>query len=211
MSTPRTRQSEPTSGTLLIEVLVVLAIVGVVAGILFPALTQAKRTSYEAADIDKMRQVANAGALYCAEHGDYPLRIEQLVSAKALDRQVCKLATDPYPEGFEGYYLQHLQSIPVLSKSVASYPQSMLTLGDFNYGETDMRRFLKNANPGWAIAATQGVPGSHDSSVWGARYHRIQVDGSVTTHRIPIERETDAYGRRSETLHYRNLFSDPRS
>lgn len=53
-----------------IELLVVVAILGVLAGLLLPALARAKGTGHSAACASKLRQLGLAFRLYCEDHDD---------------------------------------------------------------------------------------------------------------------------------------------
>lgn len=75
----------------LLELLVVVAIIGILAGLLIPAVTRASATSKRVACIGNLRQVTLAIRLYADDHSD---------SLPALGD------THPYPNGVGAYYKQ---------------------------------------------------------------------------------------------------------
>ena len=64
---------EPKSGFTLIELLVVIAIIAVLAGLLLPALFQAKQSARSARCISNLRQIGFAFHLYVEDHQSFPL------------------------------------------------------------------------------------------------------------------------------------------
>ena len=59
-------------GFTLIELLIVIAIIGVLAGVLLVALSNAKAKARDASRQADMHQLANALQFYYADYGDYP-------------------------------------------------------------------------------------------------------------------------------------------
>ncbi|MCG3150338.1 MAG: hypothetical protein PCFJNLEI_03821 [Verrucomicrobiae bacterium] len=56
----------------LLELLVVVAIIGLLAGLLLPALANARRKSHESACLSNLRQLSLAATMYADECGSYP-------------------------------------------------------------------------------------------------------------------------------------------
>ena len=56
----------------LVELLVVIAVIGILASLLLPALTRAKQRADSAACISNLRQAGIALMLYTEDHGAYP-------------------------------------------------------------------------------------------------------------------------------------------
>src|SRR5215469_3053107 len=65
-----TEGRNPRQGLTLIEVLVVIAIIGILAAMLLPVLTRPKASAQRAACISNVRQIEAATRMYADEHGD---------------------------------------------------------------------------------------------------------------------------------------------
>lgn len=75
----------------LLELLVVVAIIGILAALLLPAITHARATARRTTCISNLRQVTMAIRLYADDHSD---RLPELAE------------THPYPNGVGAYYKQ---------------------------------------------------------------------------------------------------------
>jgi prepilin-type N-terminal cleavage/methylation domain-containing protein/prepilin-type processing-associated H-X9-DG protein len=71
-SSPRPASARHRAGFTLIELLTVIAIIGILAGILVPAVTAARERARTAACSSNVRQVALAAYLYAQDYGVYP-------------------------------------------------------------------------------------------------------------------------------------------
>lgn len=60
------------AGITLIELLTVIAIIGILAGITFPVLARSKDSAYRNSDLSNMNQIRTALQLYQADQGAYP-------------------------------------------------------------------------------------------------------------------------------------------
>ena len=69
-SLPRTDQRRP-SGFTLIEMLVVIAIVSIVAALLFPVFAKARERAREASALSNLRQIGSALHLYTADYDEH--------------------------------------------------------------------------------------------------------------------------------------------
>ncbi|HCE00817.1 MAG TPA: hypothetical protein DER07_07210, partial [Armatimonadetes bacterium] len=70
-------------GFTLVELMVVLAIVGLLAALLFPVFARAKRAAQELGSLSNMRQMGLALAMYAADHeGWFPAVKENLADPR---------------------------------------------------------------------------------------------------------------------------------
>ena len=67
----RKKNSIRSSGFTLIELLVVIAIIAILAAILLPVLSKARRTSMRAVDINNMREYAQGAFIYATDFNDW--------------------------------------------------------------------------------------------------------------------------------------------
>ncbi|HUI08646.1 MAG TPA: prepilin-type N-terminal cleavage/methylation domain-containing protein [Verrucomicrobiae bacterium] len=71
MTWQNTRRSSDGNGFTLIEMLVVIAIIGVLAALLLPSLSQARESGRQASCLNNLRQLYLANLSYSADHGYY--------------------------------------------------------------------------------------------------------------------------------------------
>jgi prepilin-type N-terminal cleavage/methylation domain-containing protein/prepilin-type processing-associated H-X9-DG protein len=82
----------------LIELLVVIGLIGLLIGILLPALEKGREQAVVVKCATNLRQIGQAITLYCNEnHGAYPRTI--YVSGATLDKGTNPAATDPFSTG----------------------------------------------------------------------------------------------------------------
>lgn len=94
----RTRRRTAASGGFsLVEVLVVVAIIGLLAGLLFPVLAKSRRQGDIAQTTAHMRQLAVATALYQQTHEGYPpMGLDTLVDTRVItDTRLLLAKGDP--------------------------------------------------------------------------------------------------------------------
>jgi len=96
----------------LTELLIVVAIIGLLAAILFPVFRHAKRESQKADGIAKARQIVVGLQLYREDYGDWPPReLWEAVETRHLAADVLYIPGDPRPEGL-GHWVTHCFRIP---------------------------------------------------------------------------------------------------
>lgn len=74
------------SGFTLVEMLVVLAIIGILVAVITPAYTAYKRRAGRQATVSSMRNIALALEQYKEDMGDYPASLRDLVKAPSENR-----------------------------------------------------------------------------------------------------------------------------
>jgi type II secretory pathway pseudopilin PulG len=83
----------------LIEILTVIAILVVVAAVLFPALFAAKRRGLETRDVQQLRQIGFASLLYRESQGGDPPYWNVLADSQGLPLEMADARLDPEPRG----------------------------------------------------------------------------------------------------------------
>lgn len=181
-------------GYTLVEVLVVIAVIGVITAIVLPALlaSKAKAKAKATDDLSRLRQMGTAGALYHDEHGAWPLRADDLVASGRISKDFCMLASDPTPEGLGNVVARAYEAPPVNPglRLRVPYRNSMVGPGEFSIGRDFMHRWVENeASGGWLVDFTRLKPDAFDQFLYGTgTYRRLRFDTSVTTH-SPVDLE----------------------
>lgn len=171
-------------GFTLFELLVVTAILSVLAGILVGAVGQAQRRAMVGADIETLRQLGQAAALYREEHGttSWPSGCPQLVSAGLVPQQMCAGRADGSRRG-----LANLISTPVHSIPTPNYKNSFVGYGVLTrYGwESLLDLWPDSDGYGWLadVSTVDWEYGPGRSPVEGSPYRRLMHDGSVQARR----------------------------
>lgn len=126
-------------GLSLFEVVVVVAIIAVLAGLLLPAVSEARRRGLVAYDVNQLRQMGTAWELYRNDHdGQAPLLSPLMVKAGYGSQGVAEAKLDPFPRGRLGAFLDHLRESDVPEKT--QVPQgkfSFLTTADVFAAQRD--------------------------------------------------------------------------
>jgi prepilin-type N-terminal cleavage/methylation domain-containing protein/prepilin-type processing-associated H-X9-DG protein len=107
------------SGFTLVEMLVVIAIIAVLAGIGYPVTQSFIGKSREAACLDKLRALGVGLQQYLQDHGDKMPELEALRAAKTDDVPVLEVVLLPYLETAEAFQCPADQAI--FAKSGSSY------------------------------------------------------------------------------------------
>jgi|GEM_PF-6140703 len=99
-------------GFALVEILVCVAIISVLAGILVPVLSVARRRGYDAENISNLRQLYAAAEIYSQDEGALPASVVFLIPRYCSAPSIASSRNDPFPEGFaiHGYEPQNIYS-----------------------------------------------------------------------------------------------------
>jgi len=84
-------------GFTLVELIVVIAIIGILAAIIAPRFMTATGAAEKAADEANLRNVQSAVNLYYAQYGSFPANLDQIYSYFP-DNQLPKIQQDIYSE-----------------------------------------------------------------------------------------------------------------
>jgi prepilin-type N-terminal cleavage/methylation domain-containing protein len=171
----------------LIEVLVVVAIIAIVAAILFPVFRNTKKQSYTPSDISNMRQVYLGIVMYEDSHGDSPGSLVD-TAPWVRDHRVFKSLMDDVPKLKEDYPAD-LYVAESLRRS--AFRISYAYLRSFEETSTWPPRFewsILRADPAVALLANRFYcpkadvpfpPDEHDFFRAPGTLYRIRTDGSL--------------------------------
>jgi len=166
----------------ILELLVSMAIVVMLAGLLFGTHVVAKRHAFHATNAVRLRQIGVALELYAQDHGAMPLRSLQVIADEKYlqDDRLLKSPLETYSEG----YANHLDKCLTGS-----------TLFGGNRVQSDIHPFVPwsdddpsvyehmkqwNDNPGLVADLSLGVKASNDCFFeFTGTFHRLQGDLSV--------------------------------
>jgi general secretion pathway protein G len=100
----RTGHLRSESGFTLIELIIVVAIIGILAAIAMPAMTNAPQRAKEAVLKEDLYQMRSCIDQYLADHGEYPGSLDELVEAGYLR----KIPIDPITESDETWITEEV-------------------------------------------------------------------------------------------------------
>jgi type IV pilus assembly protein PilA len=141
-------------GFSLIELLIVVAIIGIVAAIAIPNLLQARKTANEASAIGALRTVASAEVTYQGNNNTYGT-LAQLNTAKLVDTTVSTSTATTAPKS--GFWFADVVTAPDATDFCVGAAPASAASGDrrFNVIEDGVVRFESSAS-----ATTQCTDGA---------------------------------------------------
>lgn len=141
-------------GFSLIELLIVVAIIGIVAAIAIPNLLQARKTANEASAIGALRTCASAQVTYQGNNNVYGT-LAQLNTASLVDTTVSSSTTTSSPKS--GFWFDNVVATPTATDFCIGAAPATASSGDrrFNVVEDGVVRFQASAG-----ATTQLADGS---------------------------------------------------
>lgn len=172
-------------GFTLVELLLVIAIIGLGSGILFPVLRSAKTSAKESDHISQLHQIGVSWELYSQDTGDTIPTVQKLLQAKHLPSEVFTSKCDPYPNGWTNIGGDTARD-PYFDSKI-SIVDVAITLRPYHNDSATLRHNLDDSKvTGWAI-----IPGcaaklefrDERSPSWSnaiiGTYKRLRFDTSV--------------------------------
>lgn len=186
------RAGRAARGFSLVEVLVVIALIAVVAGVLLPVLSVARRRGYLAQDASNMRQFGLAEILYVESHdGRRPLDLGPLVSERLLLPEMCASAVDSTAIGLGNVQIVEMGRFVGGAKwsdpRVTPFRQSYFSLRGSGLENKLPLDDPEASNVGWIVSLveTDAVRLDRPNVLFEAGpYYRLCLDGSLVRRRM---------------------------
>lgn len=173
----------------LVEVLVVIAIITLLAALVFGISQSSLRAARETDVRSNLRQLYVATSLYRESTGGFPLNgADPVIEAGYLTApQILKVSGDPYPEGYGKTLHNCLQSNPVQHWKRPSSYESIFFYGMGRFAWIDMVQ-SRDENFGWYATRVLGQKMQSASPdcqsipfLYEGKTLRVNGDGSVTS------------------------------
>jgi prepilin-type N-terminal cleavage/methylation domain-containing protein len=171
-------------GFTLTEVLIVIGIIAVLAGLLSGVLVRAKGMAHETVEISNLRQLGAAASLYAEEYGSMPLGCTILAEWNAAYKPLCSSPVDPTKVGIANELIAfHARSSNVYENLGVPYRHSYIGFRDLAWTKDRFEKLVVPfPNPGWLVSLSISEP-RRDSPTYSenssGHYFRLMLDGSV--------------------------------
>jgi prepilin-type N-terminal cleavage/methylation domain-containing protein len=198
-------------GFTLLEILLVVAIVGLLVAIMFPLVGRAKRSARQSTCAQQLRQMGMALAMYEEEFGSNPPSIEALSDAGILKSTALALCPDDPVGGYGSKW-------DLCHKVAHPYPQSYETI--FQWYPYQLERLERaDANHGVMVCRLHGdrTDRYRQAAKLFCEYAwfmfegpllRLRKDGSLQTAKLRFKRVQKGPGLYEETVGRWQLFTD---
>lgn len=175
----------------LVELLICIAIIMVLAGLIFPVMSAARFRAAETADISKMRQLGAASEVYCQDGGlPYLLDLAPLVLTKAVPDSILSSSNDRSRLGYHHAWRDSAITFPLPGQKEGllwGHRVSFATpTGTYGVTEPKYRKWLgEDPTAGWLVNMSRAVSdgcdvvGTNEAGRDCGSYHRLLHDGSV--------------------------------
>lgn len=178
-----------TSGLTLIELLVVMAILAVLAALIYPTIMSSRRRADDAVCISNLRQIGQAFSMYLEDYRDRPPRLDHLAPAYVSSPELFICPADPYVE--RGGWAWDIWGKEYTPFEAQPFPVSFLYPW---YRNPDLRRWewtwaQARSDAGYACCVVHGEPVTHPrwepqrlgglAIPYEGLVHRLGFDGRV--------------------------------
>jgi prepilin-type N-terminal cleavage/methylation domain-containing protein len=208
-------------GASLVEMMTVVAILLVLAAILTSVFASGKERAKIAADINNLRQIGAAAALYAGQNDDvFPLTLRDLLNAKAIPEAVCVSAFDQSAGGWMAHWMIKFQGTVNKAVLESKWPRcSYVGPGEGNWSwDTVQRRIIGRPAAGWLFNAARlvhHVPAGADPKKINpllvpelGPYQRLTFEGSVLRRHMTMRPLVAEDGIVGPTLVFADYFAD---
>lgn len=167
----------------LIETMIVIAIIAVLAALLFPVLSASKAQAQKTDNISKMRQLGVAAELYEERSGHFPVSTVNLVEAGLVPRELCQSNLDLSRNGIANDTADientHLGVFTHVTR--ANYKNTFIGLGEFGLSTEIFDKYVSpGPSAGWLVDVTGSQRAlSPNPTFWNGNYNRLLTDGAV--------------------------------
>ncbi len=174
-------------GFTLMEMLVVIAIIVVIAALLFPVFTQAKIRAFETTENSNLHQLGIAHGLYVADNDDQtPGSSMHVIGAKYAPPIVAASPLDPFRLGWANENRSPGQG-------TTQYKDSFIALADCA-GDMFFEEFRASQNGGWLISAgAQLARYGAGVELRPVPYKRLTFSGGLVKRVFPVGATGDIF------------------
>ena len=173
----------------LLELLSSIAVIGILAAILLPVFQSSRKRALLATDLNHLRQLGQAAAIYETENGRHPYGIAPLINASASSLPIVRSPLDPFSQGRLIAIRQKDRQfgLPDYSNKVIRAAPSYIGLAE-THSEPNpalFQRITDLPGGGWLVNLYENKERPALIITRGNRsYQRLRMDTSVSTHRI---------------------------
>ena len=198
-------RNSPNAGFSLVEILIVIAIIGLLASITLVFEGAQKESSLRTVDIGNLRQIGVCGALYEADYDDrMTYSVVQLVRSGRIPASIAISPNDPSQVGLGNEILRN-RGIQGSSSKV-----SYLSFSDPG-SDRDPKTLNGDGSVGWVAALLPPFKNDYSNGTFfvlpGDKFLRLRMDGGVIQ-KDAIWKRTHANGIDDRSFDFLSLYVD---